>query len=141
MSERCIHDLIFDHCADCKKPPKGINEFVYVTEQGQAFHNWSDCAFLVAGQDFAERKGLDTHEVVAKKWSLVFSVRGACEWCCAVYLMKKLPDLESIVRINSEWIPAYYVRDRYKANYRREVQVVLKNSENIKLVDEGDFKH
>lgn len=141
MSERCIHDLILDQCSDCKIPPRAINEFVYVTEQGQAFHNWRDCAFLIAGQEFAERKGFNTHPVVARKWSSVYSSKGACEWCCAVHLIKNLPDRESVVRINGEWVPAYYVRDRHKSNNRREVQVVLKNSERIELVDEEDFKH
>lgn len=141
MDPRCIHDLSHDQCGDCKKPPKWINEFVFVTEQGQAFHNWENCAYLIAGQNFAQAKGFNVHNVVPKKWSTVFSSKGACEWCCAVYLLKGQFTSDSVAKIDGQWVNAHYVKDRFKENFRREYQVVIKSTGEIALVDEEDFKY
>ena len=83
--ERCIHDLLEGQCSSCKPAPFGINEIVYTTKGGQAFHNWEDCGFLRSGQDFAISKGQDNHPINPTKWSNVYYTIGPCEWCCALH--------------------------------------------------------
>ena len=141
MNEECIHELPKDQCGDCRKPPIGINEFVYVTEQGQAFHNWQDCAFLISGQNFAEKKGFNTHEIVARKWSTVFMSKGACEWCCAVYVSREKQRPDCLVKVDGIWVQAALVRDRYKGHGRHDYQVILKSTGEIRIVDDRNFKH
>ena len=122
---RCIHDFLEGQCASCKSAPFGINNIVYTTRGGQAFHNWPDCEFLSSGQDFATKKGYVNHPINPTKWSNVFYTMGPCEWCCAHHHLRdsELPKCE--VLVDGEWVLAFHIRERYISTKRREHQVYI----------------
>ena len=125
---RCIHDLLEGQCSNCKPTPFGINEIVYTTKGGQAFHNWDDCEFLRSGQDFASSKGQNNHPINPTKWSSVYYTIGPCEWCCALHHLRdsELPRCEALV--DGSWIDAVHVKERYTSVKRREHQVYVEES-------------
>jgi hypothetical protein len=82
MIERCIHDFEPGQCGLCKEPPKGINQIVYVTGGGMAFHNKPNCRTLTQGQTEADDKGLNTHPITPVKWAVAAETRRKCRNCC-----------------------------------------------------------
>lgn len=136
----CIHELIKDQCGLCKSPPLGINEIVFVTRGGQALHNWSDCAYLLQGQQFAEAKGFSTHPIMPTRWSSVYYSLGACEWCCALHHLrgKKLKPCE--ILLDGRWERAFHLKERYIDQKHREHQVLKDDTNEIYFVTDGELR-
>jgi hypothetical protein len=78
----CIHGLRHTSCQQCATPPSGINDIVYVTKGGAAFHNRKDCTWLVKGQHFAEYKGQAIHPIESTPWSEATQTHVKCTYCC-----------------------------------------------------------
>jgi len=85
MSDFCIHEMERDFCIYCRKPPIGINQIVYITKGGQAFHNKPDCASLEIGQDYAYGKGMKNHPVTPVGWGQAYVSKHPCLTCCPDY--------------------------------------------------------
>ena len=60
-----------ESCSYCRKPPIGINEIVYWTAGGEAFHNQISCELLSGGQHMALRVGLRNHSIQTGKYGSV----------------------------------------------------------------------
>ena len=137
---RCIHEFLVNECGSCKAPPDGINEIVYKTSGGLAFHNWPDCAFLREGQFIAEQRDQIIHPITPIKWSYVFYEFGACEWCCALHHKRKmnLPSCEAY--IDQKWEKCQLIRSRETKNFEKEYQVLLQKSNFIYIVTEDSIK-
>lgn len=67
--EECICEPRRGACQQSKKPPDGVKETVFITKGGYAFHIQRDCLWLVKGQGFAERQGMEIHPVKSAPWS------------------------------------------------------------------------
>jgi hypothetical protein len=131
---RCIHDMLEGQCSSCKPVPFGINEVVYTTKGGQAFHNWEDCEFLRSGQDFATSKGQANHPINPTKWSNVYYLIGPCEWCCALHHLRDSELAKCEAFINGEWIDAFHLKDRFISAKLREYQVYVEETGLIHFV-------
>jgi hypothetical protein len=136
----CIHELIKEQCGLCKSPPLGINEIVYVTRGGQALHNWSDCAFLLQGQLFAESKGFSTHDIRPTRWSSVYYSLGACEWCCALHHLRGKPLRPCEILIEGRWEKAFHLKERFINQKQREHQVLENDTNAIYLVTDSEIR-
>ena len=123
LENRCIHDLYESQCGHCKPAPYGINEVVFTTKGGQVFHNWSDCAFLRDGQSLAESRGQENHPILPSKWSVVFYLNGACEWCCALHHLKERELIKCEALIDGDWRPVLHIKERFTVSKQREHQV------------------
>jgi len=130
----CIHELEEGQCGLCKPPPLGIHEIVFTTKGGQVFHNWSDCAYLLAGQSLAETRGQNNHPIVPTKWSSVYYSYGACEWCAARHHLRDTKLMTCEVLISGKWEKASYLRERFLDHGAKEHQVMLDMTNTIHLV-------
>ena len=122
-ANRCIHDFLPGECGSCKPKPDLINETVFTTRAGQVFHNWSDCAFLRAGQSTADNLGFRNHPIEPRNWSSVFWDKGPCEWCCALYNLRNESPSYCEARINGNWVKVQFIKERFTSYGHREVQV------------------
>ena len=103
-----------ESCSYCRKPPRGINEIVYWTAGGDAFHNQISCELLSGGQHMAARVGLRNHPIQTGKYGSV-GERGACSWCCAYFFASKLGEnRRCLVKIthHKEWVEVQYLASR-----------------------------
>jgi hypothetical protein len=82
MQDECIHSMERNTCIHCRRPPVGINQTVYVTKSGNAFHNSATCEALAHGQDDAYGKGMKNHPVTPVGWGQAFNDRHPCRTCC-----------------------------------------------------------
>jgi len=101
-------------CSYCTKPPEGLNDIVYWTAGGQAFHNLIDCELLVGGQNLAYRVGYENKRIQTGKYGSV-GERGGCPWCCAYYFaVKKNENRRCFIRSSgkTEWIQVQYLAAR-----------------------------
>jgi hypothetical protein len=87
-NKTCIHDVKAKKCVHCKEPPKGINEIVYITKGGSAYHNKPNCKSLLNGQSYAQSLGKNTHPVKTAHWSQVTVERQPCQDCCHILKYK-----------------------------------------------------
>ena len=140
VQDRCIHDLLEDQCGHCKSAPYGIQEMVFTTKGGQVFHNWEDCAFLKEGQDLAEAKGHNTHQILQRKWSEVFSSLGACEWCCALHHLKGVEMRKCQAFIEGSWRNVSIVKERFTGFKQREFQVYESESNYIYFLSQKEIR-
>jgi hypothetical protein len=70
-------------------PPEGIREFVFITQEGEAFHNSKNCFGLSGGQREAARNFKLTHPVKRVTWrSIRYERYEPCKVC---------------VKVRSEW--------------------------------------
>ncbi|BDM66588.1 hypothetical protein HEK616_00750 [Streptomyces nigrescens] len=82
MAERCVHELVVEQCVDCAPAPRGLTKFVYTTAQGQVYHRVPGCKALLEGQRYAERLGLEIHDVRRVALAVARAEgRGACSYC------------------------------------------------------------
>lgn len=86
----CEHDMAPAYCALCRSLPSGVAARGYRTKGGNAYHNDSRCAWLRKGQRFAERRGLDVHDIEPVAWhKLMPGQLAPCEACCTPEWMKR----------------------------------------------------
>jgi hypothetical protein len=124
MSDRCIHDFLEGQCSLCQKPPYGINAIVYTTKGGQSFHNWNECQYLAAGQDFALSKGFDNHAINPIQWSAAKDNKSACQWCCAIFLAGKQNMKKCRALIDGIWTDALFAKSTYDGPGRKINQIL-----------------
>jgi hypothetical protein len=134
MTERCIHDFLQGECGYCMEIPFGINEIVYKTTFGKAFHNWKNCEYLESGQKFAESKGGNATEVISIPWSAANENLYPCEWCCALFYSKGKNLEDCLVTIHDSQVPAKIVKDRYLGKNIREFQVYFQETNEIEIL-------
>ena len=133
--ERCFHGMLPGQCFVCgKEVPFGIYKTVYKTKGGAVFHNLRDCAYLYAGQNFADSRGKGNHPINPTPWHSVFNSIGACEWCCAVHNIgeKNLKPCE--VHIEEAWIDALWARERFIGHGYYEHLVYLQSTKKIMVI-------
>jgi hypothetical protein len=134
MADRCIHDFYVGECGYCVDMPFGLNEVVFRTTFGKAFHNWKNCEYLESGQKFAESKGGLATEILPITWSSASQNLYPCEWCCALFYSKG-EDLEDcLITINGGQKLAKIVRDRYLGKNIREFQVYFPETGEVELI-------
>jgi hypothetical protein len=87
----CEHDMIPAYCALCGPLPTGVLARGFRTRGGDAYHNDDRCGWLRKGQRFAERKGMEVHDVIESvAWHSVPPGQLApCEACCTPEWIKR----------------------------------------------------
>jgi hypothetical protein len=134
VADRCIHDFLIGECAYCKGTPFGMNEVVYRTTFGKAFHNWKNCEYLESGQKFAESKGGNATEVISIPFSAASENLYPCEWCCALFYSKGLGLEDCLVILSEGQVPAKIVKDRYLGRNIREFQIYFPETNEIEIL-------
>jgi len=114
--------------------PFGLNEVVFRTTFGKAFHNWKNCEYLESGQKFAESKGGSSTEIISTTWTAANEHLYPCEWCCALYYSKGLDLEDCMVSLNGKQQPAKIVKDRYKGKNLREFQIYFPETNDIEIL-------
>lgn len=140
MSDRCIHDFLEGQCTYCQKAPWGINSVVYVTKGGHSYHNWNECHYLAAGQDFALSKGFDNHAINPIQWTAVKDEKSPCQWCCAIYLAGKSGLKKCRAFIDGQWIEAFLAKNTYDGPGQRINQVLLPKTGYVYFLSNQEVK-
>lgn len=78
----CKHGVALERCFDCRRPPLGVNDVVYVTKGGTHFHNRPDCPNIEGGQSRASSLGMNTYPTESVPYSMVALERDRCSTCC-----------------------------------------------------------
>ena len=134
MTTRCIHDFIFEECGYCKEIPFGLNEVVYRTTFGKAFHNWRNCEYLESGQKFAESRGGASSEIRSTTWTAANENLYPCEWCCALFYSRGVGLEDCMVNLDGTQKPGKIVKDRYLGKNLREFQVYFPETNEVEIL-------
>ena len=140
MSDRCIHDFLEGQCSLCQKPPYGINVIVYATKGGQSFHNWNECHYLSAGQDFALSKGFDNHAINPIQWSAVKDSKSPCQGCCAIFLAGQSKMKVCKALIDGRWIEVLFAKSAYDGPGKKVNQVLDPNTGYVHFLNNKEVK-
>ena len=86
----CEHDMVPAYCAFCRPLPVGVAARGFRTKGGGAYHNDDHCEWLRKGQRFAERKGMEVHDIESVAWhGLSPGQLAPCEACCTPDWIKR----------------------------------------------------
>jgi hypothetical protein len=79
--DECRHGVWLDMCANCAPPPRGTNARVWVTADGNEYHNAHDCSQLEYWQNVPAKEGSRKPEKKRIPWVLARLSRSRCLTC------------------------------------------------------------
>jgi hypothetical protein len=111
-----------------------LNQIVFRTKFGKAFHNWNNCEYLESGQKFAESKGGLSTSINSITISAALQDLYPCEWCCALYYSRGENLEDCLVTLNETSKPAKILKERYLGKNIREFQVYYPDTNEIEIL-------
>ena len=124
--------------------PEGINDVVYKTKRGAAYHNDRNCELLLKGQRSADNQDKNNYPINPTSWTNVAEF-GPCSWCCAYFFYIRGKEKKIFANIAGQWIVVDLLAERPIGHGHREYRVRTESGEeivlrkkDIKLTEDGE---